>query len=164
MIRQIRLFVLLILFPFFLTAQSEYPLQSSVGMHLTYDEDTGWGVSARYLHKLKNAGLLKFELKTDFRFYHVGRFGYEFLNTKNDRFEFGIGLDLRFRIEQLERFGVSRRTEFAIELPVEARYHLSDDYFISSGISFSRRLSSTSLSNLQGFSIPEIRLGLGYKF
>lgn len=154
---------LLFLVPFLSFSQSKPSLKNGIGVHLTYDDLGGMGSSIRYTRQLGKLGVMKLEFKSNWNTGYAGRIGYEFLQMQIKDFELAVGVDLKYAHWEFEKFGVSDLNELSVELPIELRYHILPNYFIQTGISFSKRISSSE-NNSQPEAGTELRLGLGYRF
>jgi len=157
--------VFLVLLPFWSIAQNENPYQSEVGFNFTYNGEDGLGISARYKRQIAGRGIAKLEFNTNGNNTYIGRIGYEPLQIHWDKIELGLGLDLKYEVNDFSEFGQERFSDLALEFPIELRYNISDEYSIYSGLSFSTLLhNGCSVCNINPHPVSEIRLGLGYKF
>jgi opacity protein-like surface antigen len=153
-----------LLLPYLASSQSENSFKNGIGINLTYDGQTGIGSSLRYTKQMGDHGIIKFEFKTNWQYEVAGRIGYEFLQFRLNKFELGLGLDVKYRHENRSRYGLSNFNELALELPVELRFHISPQYTIQTGMSIARRLTSTEAEFNKRSSFVELRLGMNYRF
>ena len=150
--------------PLFIQAQEEHNFNNEIGINLTYNPIDGMATTFRYRKDFTNAGVLKFELNSNWNNTFIGRIGYEFLQLRLGRFELGTGIDLKYKNKDFTEIGSLRYQELSVELPIELRYRLSNKFSIYSGISFSERLASRNPFLGSHDTTAEIRLGLGYRF
>lgn len=143
--------------------ESPLKLNNGIGINLTSSERDGLGMTFRYTYQLENRGKLKFEINSNFSDSYFGRMGYEFLLLQKNKFEIGIGLDLKFQYNDYSRFGQLNLRKLDLELPIEFRYQFAPNYNIMAGISLSRNLSS-SYRVINEKSLSEYRIGIGYQF
>ncbi len=156
--------IMFIALPVLTVAQSDAPSKNGIGVHLTYDKEGGIGTSLRYKRQLANRGIMKFEFQTNSNGKYIGRVGYEFIQIRNGKFELGMGLDLRYKFENLKKYGQPNYKEYALEFPIELRYHISPKFTIQAGVSYSKRLGSNNDVYNQSRSGTEFRLGTIYNF
>jgi len=154
-----------LLLPFFSFSQDDNSHKNGIGLHLAYDGNNGLIGGVRYSRQTGNGGIAKFEFNSNGNGVYFGRVGYEFLQLRFGNLEFGTGLNLKYTHRNLAKIGFTPYKELALEVPLEIRFHLSSEFSLYSGLSFSQLLSKRgknrgSLHN----TVSEIRLGVGYRF
>ena len=144
-------------------SQSNNSPKNGIGINLTESGLDGAGLSLRYTRLTNIGGTLKFEINTSFRRAINARIGFEFLQLRLNKFELGVGFDLRYSNLNLSDYGYRDYNYVLLELPIEVRYLISPNYNVFAGISFSNKLwSNTSFPNIN--KRADLRIGIMHNF
>ena len=156
-------FFLFLLIPCFAFTQSTPSNKNGIGINLSALNGDGLSLNLRYTRWINKLGTAKLEFTTNFNHAYRARLGLEFLQLRKNKFELGIGLDLRYSVDNyvVDAFPTSK--EFAVELPIELRYQINPNYSIFTGLSLSQNVWSNDVTKKKDFNI-DYRLGLNFRF
>jgi hypothetical protein len=112
-----------------------YSQNNNIGVNLSYNGISGLNGEVRYERMIQPRWLLGAGAAYNFRFAYSLNTGFKYNLLKSTKFSLFTGMDYKFESLKYYETDTKRITQNSLEIPLEFRYHFSNQWSINAGLS-----------------------------